>query len=145
MAIKIRRGSIVDFDQSKMLFGELAMTSEGEMYFCYEDGKCSQVQTKEEFERILRDYATLTDLQDLSDEIDEKITTLGTTVTGEINTLAETVEENRSTLSGNIETLAETVASNYETLSTTINGIISDYATKDDLQNAIGTAIEGSY
>lgn len=94
MAILMRRGAIGLFDSSKILPGELSVTTDkGELYYCYASGKVKKVATVEELQEILNAqpdaYQALLELvQDLNDD-----QSMAATLFAKINQNAEDILE----------------------------------------------------
>lgn len=66
MAIQMRRGQLKDFDPSKMLSGEFAVTiddspEEQKIFMCFSAGAVKELATKDDFQK---------DLQDIQDAIE---------------------------------------------------------------------------
>lgn len=54
MAIRIRRGNLIDFDKDKLVQGELAIVLDaGELHFCYGAGNTKRLATKEDLQEVL--------------------------------------------------------------------------------------------
>lgn len=135
MAILMRRGAIGLFDSSKILPGELSVTTDkGELYYCYASGKVKKVATVEELQEILNAqpdaYQALLELvQDLNDD-----QSMAATLLAKINQNAKDILELGGSKADKEDLDGYTIYRSVTTI-----GLTPETATLSDILNAMSS------